>query len=75
MAKKMTVEGWVDNVGKRGKLVQSDKSIQKFTIEDEIRHEQSGFPEKVIYLQRVKFDDDRIELRLCYYIQGSLPQM
>jgi hypothetical protein len=41
----------------------------KFTILDEIRRQQSDAPSKVIYLQRVQFDDGRIELRLCYYLK------
>ena len=75
MANKTTREGWIDNIGKKGRLVLPDRSFLNFTILDEIRRPQSELPTKIIYLQKVKFEDGRIELRLCYYIVGKLPKM
>jgi hypothetical protein len=65
----------VYNIGKKGRLVLPDKSFLNFTILDEIRRPQSGLPTKIIYLQKVKYEDSRKELRLYYYIVGKLPKM
>lgn len=47
-----------------------------FTVVDEIYIPQTGLPEKLIYLQQIKFaKDGRIELRLGYYIIGKRPAM
>lgn len=47
-----------------------------FEIEDEIHIPQSGKPDKLIYLQRLKFESDgRVELRLGYYVIGKKPAM
>ncbi len=64
-----------DNRNKKGKNVFPDGYVVRFTITDEIRKPQSDAPHKIIYLQRVEFDDKRVELRLCYYIIGKLPKM
>lgn len=69
MAQKFTREGWVDNIGKTGKLDTPEEGILRFTILDEIRQEQSNLSTKVLYLQKVQFDNGRIELRLCYYMR------
>ena len=72
MSHQFTAEGWPNNIGKRGRLVHPDKHITFFTIIDEIRKPQSNYPPKVIYLQLIQFDDERRELRLCYYIKGKI---
>ncbi len=46
-----------------------------FTIVDEIQKAQSDYPHKMICLQKVQFNDGRIELRLAYYILGKKPKM
>jgi hypothetical protein len=47
-----------------------------FTIADELHIPQSGAPRKLIYLQRLRFDkDDRVELRLGYYVIGKKKRM
>ena len=78
MANKFTSQGWPDNVGKKGRLGlpgTKPKRFLHFQILDEIRAPQSDLPSKVIYLQKILFEDGRIELRLCYYILGKLPRM
>jgi len=56
-------------VGKRGTLVVPPNGERlRFTITDEIRRVQSDLPSKIIVLERVLFDDGRIELRLAYHI-------
>ncbi len=62
------------NVGKRGTLKDIHGKLQRFQITDEIRQVQSDYPEKVIYLQRVEFEQTgKIEFRLAYYIIGKKP--
>lgn len=47
-----------------------------FTVVDEICIPQTRLPEKLIYLQQIKFaKNGRVELRLCYYIIGKRPAM
>ena len=69
MAKNFTSEGWIDNIGKTGSLDTPEKGILTFKILDEIRRQQTNLDTKVIYLQRVRFEDGHIELRLCYYMK------
>ncbi len=72
MPKKLTPEGWPDHVGDRGHFHDPGDSVRYFTIIDEIRQPESGAPSKVIYLQLMKFDNGKLQLRLCYYIQGKV---
>ena len=53
-----------------------DGTEYRFRILDEIPRRQSTYPDKIIYLQRLQFEEDqRIELRLAYYIIGKKPGM
>jgi len=72
MTNKFTPEGWPDNIGKRGKFISPEKHVSYIKIIDEIRRQQSNYSPKVIYLQRVQLEDNRIELRLCYYVIGKV---
>jgi hypothetical protein len=64
------------NVGKTRTITDIDGKKRRFTILGEILHEQSTYPEKLICLQKLRFEDDgRIELRLAYYIIGKKPKM
>lgn len=64
------------NIGKKGKLVLPPNNQRiGFTIIDEITKTQSDLSSKVIVLQKVRFDDARLELRLGYYIIGKKPKM
>ncbi len=56
-------------------MVPPDGKRLRFTITDEIRRVQSDLPSKIIVLERVLFDDDRVEVRLGYYIIGKKPKM
>ncbi|MBI3538287.1 MAG: hypothetical protein HY070_12115 [Chloroflexi bacterium] len=63
-------------IGKRGVLVlPPDGKRLRFEITGEIRKFQSDLSSKIIVLERVRFDDGRIELRLAYYIIGKKPRM
>jgi hypothetical protein len=62
--------------GHRGKHVfPPDGHIVGYEIIDEVRIPHTGFLEKIICLQRIKFDHGAIELRLGYYIIGKKPRM
>jgi len=64
------------NIGKRRTITDIDGNKQHFTVLDEITRVQSTYPDKVIYLQRLQWENDgRIELRLAYYIIGKKPKM
>jgi len=47
----------------------------RFTVTDEILRPQTGTPEKLLCLQRIKFEDNKEEIRLGYYIIGKKPKM
>lgn len=45
-------------------------------MEDAITHKQSDKGgEKIFYLQKLRLEDGRFEIRLCYYIIGKKPRM
>jgi hypothetical protein len=58
------------SIGKRRSAKMPDGRRFRFTIADEFYVQQSGRPGKLIYLQRINFDDGRRQLRLGYYIIG-----
>ena len=63
-------------IGARGKLiVPPDGCVLRYTITDEVRVTQSDMREKILCLQRIEFEDKRIEVRLGYYIIGKKPKM
>jgi len=65
-----------DNKGKRKSLINISGKRRYFTILGEIKRAQSNAPHKVIYLQRMLWEDNNeIQLRLAYYIIGKKPKM
>ena len=64
-------------VGKKGKLIlPPENKILHYKITGEIRVPQTGMPEKILCLHRIEFDEDqRVEIRIGYYIIGKLPKM
>ena len=60
-------------IGKRGKLVDINRQPKKFTIADEIVFSCSNDPNKMVYLQRLCFDQPEKldEYRLGYYVIGK----
>jgi hypothetical protein len=64
-----------NTIGKKGQLTLPDGRVQRFEVIDEICIPQTGLGSKWIYLQKVRFDSQKTELRLCYYIIGKLPKM
>ncbi len=61
-------------IGSRKHPVTKEKRY--FTIEDEIQKTQSNAKHKIIVLQKLKFhDNNKIQLRLGYYILGKLRKM
>ena len=76
MKSKVTYPENPDHKGKKGQTKDpADGTISKYIIEDEIIIPQSDAPHKLIYLQKIVFDNKKVELRLCYYIIGKLPKM
>jgi len=63
------------HTGKQYSAKNPDGSRFHFTITDEIHIKQTGKPNKLIYLQRLTFDDGRKELRLGYFIIGKKRRM
>jgi len=64
------------NIGKKRTIKDINGNEQRFTVLDEVTQVQSTYPDKVIYLQRIQFENDgRIELRLAYYIIGKQSKM
>ena len=62
------------NIGKRRHIKDIDGDDKTFTVLDEISFLQSTYKSKAIYLQRIQFEDGRIEFRLGYYILGKKPK-
>ena len=76
MKSKVTYPKKLDHKDTKGQTKDpADGTISKFTIVDEIIIPQSDAPPKLIYLQKIVFEDKKVELRLCYYIIGKLPKM
>ncbi|MBU6434611.1 MAG: hypothetical protein KGS09_16815 [Nitrospirae bacterium] len=60
------------NVGAKRALIGINGDRRLFTILDEIHHVPASNPEKVIYLQKLQFEDSReSEFRLGYYMVGK----
>ena len=52
------------------------KRETQFVIEDEIRRPQTGTADKIIVLQKLRYQESKdVELRLAYYIIGKRPKM
>ena len=64
-----------NNIGKRRRAKHPDGTYSYFKVVDEIKLIQSTYTKKAIYLQEIHFDDQRIELRLGYYVIGKKPKM
>ncbi len=63
-------------IGKKGKTVEPVTDIKHhYQVVDEVTHVQSDNVGKVIILQKIQFDDGKMELRLGYYIIGKKPKM
>ena len=58
------------HIGRRNaKHKDLDNKRNPFTIVDEIREKQNKG--KIVYLQKLRFDDNRIEYRIAYWIIGK----
>jgi hypothetical protein len=64
-----------NNIGKIGKAKHPDGRIGSHKIVDEIHIFQGRGKTKLIYLQKLKLDTGKEELRLGYYIIGKKPAM
>lgn len=67
----MTELPWPNNIGKRRKLTAIDGQPEYAIIEDEIIRPGSGTHQKLIYLQKLRFEEDgHLEYRFTYYMKG-----
>ena len=64
-----------DRIGKTGKLKDIHGRRISFKIVDEITHPESTNARKVFYLQKLEFENGKVELRLGYYILGEKQRM
>jgi hypothetical protein len=64
-----------NNVGKIGKTKHPDGRVGRHEIVDEIHIFQRQSKNKLIYLQKLKLDNGKEELRLGYYMIGKKPAM
>jgi len=65
---------WPNNIGKRRKNTTIWGTERHLIIEDEIMHQQSNAPHKLIAFQKIKLEEeDRIEFRFGYYMIGVKP--
>lgn len=62
---------WPNNVGQRRTVEAINGMPMTYTIEDEILHQQSELPEKLLCFQRLRFEHGSYELRLAYYMLGA----
>ena len=65
---------WPKNIGKRRKIKTIWGKERHLIIEDEIMHQQSNAPHKLIAFQKIRLEEeDRIEYRFGYYMIGVKP--
>jgi hypothetical protein len=65
-----------NKIGSKGRMTDISGQRLTFMILDEIVRPQSTNPDKVIYLQKIKFEQtQKIEYRIAYYIIGKKPKM
>ena len=69
-----TLPPYPNNKGKRGRIIAEGRPYN-FAITDEIHRPQKGNQNKLLCLQRLKFDEWGEEIRLGYYIIGKKPKM
>jgi hypothetical protein len=62
---------WPQNIGKRHKIKTIWGTAVHLVIEDEIMHQQTNAPHKLIAFQKIRIEEeDRIEFRFGYYMIG-----
>jgi hypothetical protein len=67
----MKSKEYPNNKGKERRLISIDGKKSTFVVEEEIIRPQGPRPHrKLIYLQRLKHSDRRIEYRFAYYMLG-----
>ena len=59
----------------KGQLKTRKGKILRFKIVDEVRRTQRNSRHKKICLQKIVFDNGRVEFRLAYYMTGKKPRM
>jgi hypothetical protein len=59
-----------NHVDKKGHATDAHGRTSEYTVLDEICIPQTGAPGKLIYLQKLQFENEKIEFRLCYFRIG-----
>jgi hypothetical protein len=62
-------------IGKSTRTRRIDGSPLNYSVEDEVSFVAPSNPGKAFYLQKLVFDDGRIEFRICYYMIAHRPRM
>ena len=62
-------------IGKPTRTRRIDGSPLHYTVEDEVSFIAPSNPDKAFYLQKLVFDDARVEFRICYYMIAHKPRM
>jgi hypothetical protein len=60
-----------NHIDQYGYTKDAEGKTSKFKILDEICIPQSDYPRKLLYLQRIRHANNKIELRLCYFRIGQ----
>ena len=61
-------------IGKRSERKRIDGSPLVYTVEDEVTIPSITTSGKAFLLQKLRFEDDRVEFRLCYYMIAHKPR-
>ncbi len=65
---------FIPRLGKPRRITSITGKVVHFVVEDQIERPQTGYPRKMIVLQKIRFvEDGRIELRIAYYMVGEKP--
>lgn len=66
----ITEPAWPNNIGKKHRYIDIYGQRESAIIEDEIIQPGSGNHRKLIYLQKIRFNDGHLEYRFTYYMRG-----
>ena len=73
-AKPVKIPPFTPKLGKPRRITSITGKVVHFVVEDQIARPQTGYPRKLIVLQKIRFTEDgRIELRVGYYMVGEKP--
>jgi hypothetical protein len=62
-------------IGKSTRTRRIDGTPLHYTVEDEVSFVAPSNPGKAFYLHKLRFEDGRVEFRICYYMIAYKPRM